>query len=58
MPVYSYVCEACELLTQMPRPMIDRDIPVICLECKQQMKRVIEAAPVHFKGKGFYATDK
>jgi len=58
MPVYSYSCDDCELVTQMVRPIADRDIPVTCLECNQIMRRIIEATPVHFKGSGFYATDK
>lgn len=58
MPVYSYSCKHCELVTQMVRPIADRDLTVICLDCQLPMQRIIEATPVHFKGSGFYATDR
>jgi predicted nucleic acid-binding Zn ribbon protein len=29
-----------------------------CTYCNEPMVKVIAAAPTHFKGKGFYSTDK
>jgi predicted nucleic acid-binding Zn ribbon protein len=29
-----------------------------CTYCNEPMVKVIAAAPAHFKGKGFYSTDK
>jgi predicted nucleic acid-binding Zn ribbon protein len=31
---------------------------IVCNYCNEPMTKLIAATPVHFKGKGFYSTDK
>ena len=57
-PVFSYICRACELVTQQVRSIDDRNNQINCSECGLPMARYYEPTPVHFKGKGFYTNDK
>ena len=57
MPAYDYRCNQCNLSSEITHGWHDR--PVIpCTYCNEPMVKVIAAAPAHFKGKGFYSTDK
>jgi putative FmdB family regulatory protein len=55
MPTYTYLCKSCSSRIDLQRYVDERDEPVEC-ECGFRMTRTITAAPVHFKGTGFYKT--
>ena len=56
MPLYEYECTSCgtrtEVLQRVGAPPIDD-----CSECGGQMKRLLSAPAVQFKGTGWYVTD-
>jgi len=56
MPIYEYVCSDCgydfERLQSFNEPRLET-----CPECRGQVRRVISAAGVIFKGSGWYITD-
>lgn len=56
MPLYEYECTSCgirtEVLQRVGAPPIDG-----CSECGGQMKRLLSAPAVQFKGTGWYVTD-
>jgi putative FmdB family regulatory protein len=56
MPTYSYKCNDCDLSKDLNRQVDDRDLPVKCEQCDSDMKRGFVAAPIQFKGSGFYST--
>ena len=57
-PKYEFRCPRCSAQIEQTRGF-DEDAPApICGDCCQSMERVWSAAPVHFKGSGFYTTDK
>jgi putative FmdB family regulatory protein len=55
MPIYDYLCEAGHRFDRLQsfsdEPLQD------CEVCGKAVHRVLHAPAVHFKGKGFYATD-
>lgn len=58
MPSYDYKCETCGHGFEAIRSVDLRDA-VLCVFCGDtDVRRIPTAAPVHFKGGGFYATDK
>jgi putative FmdB family regulatory protein len=58
MPTYDYKCEFCERTVESNRPIDDRDAYTECIECGNQMHRIIvNSVGVQFKGSGFYKTD-
>jgi putative FmdB family regulatory protein len=57
MPYYSYICPNCQIVSSLLRKMDERDEPVLCVACGEEMVRKFEAPPVHFKGSGFYVND-
>ena len=56
MPLYEYACKSCgkrmELLQRMGDPP-----PAACPACGGEVKKLISAAAVQFKGSGWYITD-
>jgi len=59
MPTYVYKCSQCGKVIEMRQPydVEEREEPV-CSECRELMERVWLPVGVHFKGGGWYATDK
>lgn len=56
MPLYDYKCTKCETVREVRHGFHEsHDDP--CPECGAAMTRVFNAAPIVFKGSGFYATD-
>jgi len=57
MPYYTYRCLKCHKefeCFRYPKNYLD----VSCPECSSKnITKLINAVPIHFKGKGFYATD-
>ena len=62
MPTYEYECVKCLNTFEHTLTIEDRDIPTqtFCGFCYEDntVRRIWPAAPTHFKGGGFYATDK
>ncbi len=55
MPTYLYECEKCgrfEEFQKITAPALEK-----CPECGKEVKRIIGAPGVIFKGSGFYSTD-
>ena len=55
MPIYEYLCTAGHRVELVQR-FADEALTV-CEVCGKPAQRVLHAPAVHFKGKGFYATD-
>jgi putative FmdB family regulatory protein len=55
MPIYEYLCTAGHRVELVQR-FADEALTV-CEVCGKKARRVLHAPAVHFKGKGFYATD-
>jgi putative FmdB family regulatory protein len=56
MPTYSYACSACGHRFESIQS-IHHDALTTCPECEGEIRRIISAAGVTFKGSGFYRTD-
>ncbi|MCB2412428.1 FmdB family transcriptional regulator [Demequina sp. TTPB684] len=56
MPTYSYACSACGHRFDEVQSIHD-DALTTCPACDGQIRRVISAVGVTFKGSGFYRTD-
>ena len=58
MPIYVYHCDKC--LRQFERFQHYTDDPLtVCPECKQPtLQKVYQVVNVHYKGRGWYVTDK
>jgi putative FmdB family regulatory protein len=57
MPAYEYRCSTCKHLSEGIFPMSDIPASITCTNCGLDAARVFHAPAIHFKGKGFYATD-
>ena len=61
MPIYEYRCERCNLRVEESRPIIRRDDPMHCPECRSTIPRVPTLTgvviPLDRAGKGFAATE-
>jgi putative FmdB family regulatory protein len=58
MPFYLYECSACHCQTEVWQRYTD-DALELCPECMQkQLRKVWLPVGVHFKGQGWYQTDK
>ena len=58
MPTYEFKCPRCGESVER-KNAADANIPnPMCGDCLVEMVRVFSATPIHFKGSGFYATDK
>ncbi|HEV3091519.1 MAG TPA: FmdB family zinc ribbon protein [Candidatus Cybelea sp.] len=56
MPLYDYACTKCGQSVEV-RHGFDETHDAPCKACGAPMRRVFNAAPVLFKGSGFYVTD-
>ena len=56
MPLYDYKCTACGTVSEV-RHGFDQTHTDPCPSCGGAMARVFSAAPIVFKGSGFYKTD-
>ena len=56
MPTYSYDCHKCNEWVEIIRKMTDEEEVPVCFNCNELMTRRFTAAPVQFKGTGFYKT--
>ena len=56
MPTYEYACRACGHRFETVQSMKDEPLTV-CPECGGELRKVLHAAGIVFKGSGFYATD-
>jgi putative FmdB family regulatory protein len=56
MPVYEYECGSCHHRFEI-RQGFDDEPRAVCPRCEGKARRVFHAAPVIFKGNGFYVTD-
>ncbi|MDQ2866568.1 MAG: FmdB family transcriptional regulator [Candidatus Eremiobacteraeota bacterium] len=56
MPLYDYRCSACGKIIEVRHGFNDAHAEA-CPECGGALKRVFNAAPIVFKGSGFYVTD-
>ena len=58
MPLYAYFCDRCQTKFEFLRGFDDPPVKV-CPDCQTAtLRRLFEPTPVHFKGEGFYVTDK
>jgi putative FmdB family regulatory protein len=56
MPIYEYECGTCCHRFEK-RQGFDEEPKAVCPRCEGKARRVFHAAPIIFKGKGFYVTD-
>ena len=57
MPVYTFKCPTGHTSDQL-HPMAEKPVFVNCPTCGKPSRSIPSPAPVHFKGSGFYATDR
>jgi putative FmdB family regulatory protein len=55
-PLYDYQCRSCGKVTEV-RHGFDETYTEKCAQCGGPMARKFSAAPIVFKGSGFYVTD-
>ena len=57
MPLYEYVCEACQKRFEVIRKFSDPELQV-CTQCgKGPVQRQMSSPAIQFKGSGWYITD-
>lgn len=56
MPLYEYRCQSCGRTTEALQKMSDPPLTV-CENCGGELKRLVSAPAVQFKGTGWYVTD-
>jgi putative FmdB family regulatory protein len=56
MPLYEYECRQCKQLLEAIQKVSDEPYS-ICPHCGGEMRRLVSAPAIHFKGSGFYKTD-
>ena len=56
MPTYDYQCRSCGHTTEVIHSMLEEG-PTTCDRCGGELRRVMFAAGIIFKGSGFYKTD-
>ena len=56
MPIYEYTCPVCGKFEKMQK--ITAEPLAVCPDCGSEVQRVIGPVGIHFKGSGFYSTDK
>ncbi len=56
MPIYEYECHKCRCRFEI-KQSYDAESTAVCSACGGQARRILQPAPVHFKGSGFYVTD-
>ncbi|HYG64944.1 MAG TPA: FmdB family zinc ribbon protein [Thermoanaerobaculia bacterium] len=56
MPIYEYQCQSCGKRSELLQRMADPPLAV-CPECGGEVKKLMSAPAVQFKGSGWYVTD-
>ena len=56
MPIYEYQCQSCGKRTELLQRMDDPPLAT-CPECGGEVKKLVSAPAVQFKGSGWYVTD-
>lgn len=56
--IYEYTCPSCHTTIYVERSIHSEASIPMCRDCQIEAQRNWDPAPVHFKGKGFYSTDK
>jgi putative FmdB family regulatory protein len=56
MPLYEYQCQECGEKTEVVQRFSDAPL-TICSSCGGELKKLISAPAIQFKGSGFYLTD-
>ena len=58
MPIYTYMCRECNALSDVEKSM-EAPHPAICPACdKPGLYQKLYPPAIHFRGSGFYTTDK
>ena len=58
MPLYAYHCDRCDTKFEFWRTFDDPPVAV-CPDCETPtLRKLFVPTPVHFKGRGYYVTDK
>lgn len=58
MPIYTYMCRECNTLSDVEKSML-ADHPEVCPACgKLSLYQKVHPPAIHFRGSGFYSTDK
>ena len=57
-PSYDFRCPRCRISIEQTRGFDDDSPAPMCGDCLVGMEKVYGSTPVHFKGSGFYSTDK
>jgi putative FmdB family regulatory protein len=57
MPRYDFYCADCQRESEVTRAF-DDEKEILCDSCLVPLRRKYSAPPVHFRGSGFYSTDK
>ncbi len=57
MPMYDYKCSKCGITNELHHGWYDKPT-ILCTYCNEPMAKLITPIAAHFKGKGFYSTDK
>jgi putative FmdB family regulatory protein len=57
MPLYEYVCEACQKRFEVIRKFSDPELEVCTLCGKGPVQRQMSSPAIQFKGSGWYITD-
>lgn len=58
MPTYVFECIPCKMVISQVRSVAQRDDVMRCTKCEAAMFRRLDFQGSHFKGEGFYSTDK
>lgn len=59
MPKYEYYCTKCKNIFDKWVSYKEDPHKAQCPKCKnKKVKKIISSFPVHYKGSGFYSTDK
>jgi putative FmdB family regulatory protein len=56
MPIYEYECQNCGKRTEVLQRMADPPLAA-CPQCGGEVKKLVSAPAVQFKGSGWYVTD-
>jgi putative FmdB family regulatory protein len=57
MPLYEFSCSTCGAKFEKRFPLSTEQADVRCPSGHRKVRRIYAAAPVIFKGRGFYVTD-
>lgn len=60
MPAYTFRCQNCHEIktTFISYENFDNQTVQLCPVCTTIMQRIYKIIPIHFRGSGFYTTDK